>query len=331
MSSSAALKQTTQTGNRSVTKRKPEQSEDLQAKKQKRDTKEKKISIGDIVQSRCRYGDRWVVEEGLVIAFDNTILTYQPKKRRYEDDGSIEYVGDVFCETQVNVDNSHLKVLRRVEAEQSEDQEKKKLLTDLRRVHTRMVRLHKQQEKQKRENIKQILEKIEKRYNLDTSINELCDSYHDGCLRVYGNRNRVLVRKMGTNDEYEVILPPIPLLPFHRYCNETDTVALRELTRDLIRMYPRLGDKEWYKKITTTAITSPKWMSNIIISYDKEDTDITDCIISKMLQKENAPHTYMDMLWKMGHLRAKYMYQQAKEFSPSHNRVDLNECYTFLA
>ena len=159
------------------------------------------------------------------------------------------------------------------------------------------------------------------------------DSYHYGHLRVYGDRNRVLVRKLGTNnDEYDVILPSIPLLPFHRYQNETDTIALRELTRELIKMYPRLGDKEWYTKITTTigtttTITTPNWMmEKIQISHDGEDRDIIDCIISKMLWYAPPDTKLVNKLCKMKHIRAKYMYEHAKEFSPSHN----HECYTFL-
>ena len=64
---------------------------------------------------RTNAQDRWVLQEGPVIRMtcNNTVLTYRPKKRTYEDDGSIEYIGDdVCCETQVSVDNSHLKVLK---------------------------------------------------------------------------------------------------------------------------------------------------------------------------------------------------------------------------
>lgn len=265
--------------------------------------KKKKFAIGDIVQSRCRLlganeaQDRWVIEEGPVTAFlcDNTVLVYRPKKRTYEDDGTVEYL-EHDLETQVGVDNRTLKIIRRAE---------------------------------KAEKIKQLLKRIQMRCNLP---HHLYDSYHYGHLRVYGDRNRVLVRKLGTNnDEYEVILPSIPLLPFHRYQDETDTIALRELTRELIKMYPRLGDKEWYTKITTTTIgttttiTTPNWMTNIKISHDGEDTDIIDCIISKMLWYAPPDAKLVNKLCKMNQIRAKYMYEHAKEFSP-HN----HECYTFL-
>ena len=254
------------------------------------------ISIGDTVRVRVRLAEcgRWVFEEGHVLSVDNARITFEVKKRTY-DDGIVEDVND---ET-LTIKRDYCHGFYVVKSNQ----------------------------------IKQHLKEIRDKKNIILSADVLYDSYCNGLLRVYGDRNRVLVRKYSNQDKYEVILPKIPLLPFHRYWDVADDVVLFELTREVIKMYPRLGDKEWYEGITKTNGTTSNLTENIQIGEDGEDNDIIDCILVQM--RDNLGLTMplnvsmkelpLQKLKMMSHIRARYMYEHGKEFSSS----NMNECYKY--